>query len=109
LTKRRYRQLGMRPRSFLFRHVERKDDNAASKEFTSAFEAEYKRTPSGYAATSYDAVRLLDSALTVDQGQLKTKKAFRSALEQAALSQCAAKFPVQYKSLSSTEFYLAKV
>jgi branched-chain amino acid transport system substrate-binding protein len=38
-------------------------DNAENKKFVAAFEARYKRTPSLYAATGYDAANLLDIAL----------------------------------------------
>jgi branched-chain amino acid transport system substrate-binding protein len=38
-------------------------DNPENKKFVAAFEARYKRTPSLYAATGYDAANLLDIAL----------------------------------------------
>jgi branched-chain amino acid transport system substrate-binding protein len=38
-------------------------DNAENRKFVAAFEAKYKRTPSLYAATGYDAANLLDIAL----------------------------------------------
>jgi branched-chain amino acid transport system substrate-binding protein len=38
-------------------------DNAENRKFVAAFEARYKRTPSLYAATGYDAANLLDIAL----------------------------------------------
>jgi branched-chain amino acid transport system substrate-binding protein len=37
-------------------------DNAENRRFVAAFEARYKRTPSEYAATGYDAANLLDAA-----------------------------------------------
>jgi len=38
-------------------------DNAENRKFVTAFEAKYKRTPSLYAATGFDAANLLDIAL----------------------------------------------
>src|SRR5690606_15439322 len=38
-------------------------DNAANKQFVEAFQKEYGRRPTVYAATSYDTARLMASAL----------------------------------------------
>lgn len=38
-------------------------DNPANRQFVAAFRAKYKRVPSEYAATGYDAARLLDAAI----------------------------------------------
>jgi branched-chain amino acid transport system substrate-binding protein len=58
-------------------------DNAQNKQFVQAFEKAYKRTPSMYAAQSYDAANLLDSALAKVKGDLNDKEAFRTALKAA--------------------------
>ena len=58
-------------------------DNAASKNFVQAFEAKYKRIPSNYAAQSYDAAQLLDSAIAKVNGKVDDKKAFAAALKAA--------------------------
>lgn len=58
-------------------------DNAASKTFVQAFEAKYKRIPSNYAAQSYDAAQLLDSAIAKVNGKVDDKKAFGAALKTA--------------------------
>jgi branched-chain amino acid transport system substrate-binding protein len=57
--------------------------NAASKQFVTDFEAKYKRIPSQYAAQSYDAALLLDSALAKVKGNIADKKAFQAALKAA--------------------------
>ena len=44
-------------------------DNAANKRFVEAFEREYKREPSPYAAQAYDTAALLDAALTATGGK----------------------------------------
>lgn len=55
----------------------------ANHKFVAAFEAAYGRTPSEYAATSYDAARLLDSAIGVVKGNVADKPAFMAALKAA--------------------------
>lgn len=57
--------------------------NPASRQFVADFEAKYKRIPSQYAAQSYDAALLLDSALAKVKGNLGDKKAFQAALKAA--------------------------
>lgn len=46
-------------------------DNPENRKFVAAFEAKYKRTPSLYAATGYDAAGLLDIALQKAGGDAK--------------------------------------
>ncbi|MEQ1684881.1 MAG: ABC transporter substrate-binding protein [Burkholderiaceae bacterium] len=46
-------------------------DNPENRKFVAAFEAKYKRTPSLYAATGYDAASLLDIALQKSGGDPK--------------------------------------
>ncbi|TFL08786.1 ABC transporter substrate-binding protein [Pusillimonas caeni] len=58
-------------------------DNDTSKHFVEAFEAKYKRIPSQYAAQSYDAALLIDSALRKVKGDISDKDAFRAALKEA--------------------------
>lgn len=57
--------------------------NAANQKFVKDFEAKYKRIPSQYAAQSYDAALLLDSALRKVAGKVDDKKAFQTALKAA--------------------------
>lgn len=57
--------------------------NPASKQFVADFEKKYKRLPSNYAAQSYDAAQLLDSALTRVKGNVADKAAFGAALKAA--------------------------
>ena len=58
-------------------------DNAQSRKFVQDFEARYKRVPSNYAAQSYDAAQLLDSAIAKVKGDVADKKAFMAALKAA--------------------------
>ena len=58
-------------------------DNAANQAFAKAFREKYGREPSLYAAQSYDAARLIASALKKTGGEVKDKTAFRAALKAA--------------------------
>jgi branched-chain amino acid transport system substrate-binding protein len=58
-------------------------DNAANKKFVADFERKYQRIPSNYAAQSYDAAQLLDSAIAKVKGNVADKKAFMAALKAA--------------------------
>ena len=58
-------------------------ENAASREFVEAYEAKYNRIPSNYAAQSYDAALLLDSAIAKVNGNVNDKEAFMAALKEA--------------------------
>jgi branched-chain amino acid transport system substrate-binding protein len=57
--------------------------NPASKQFVADFEKKYKRVPSNYAAQSYDAALLIDSALAKVKGNVADKTAFGAALKAA--------------------------
>jgi branched-chain amino acid transport system substrate-binding protein len=58
-------------------------DNPANKKFVEAFRAKYKRNPGVYAATQYDAVMLMDSAVRSLKGDLSDKNGLRAALRKA--------------------------
>jgi len=55
--------------------------NPDNTRFVQAFEARYKRTPSAYAATAYDASQVLDVALRKVNGNTTDKKAFAAAVK----------------------------
>jgi len=54
-----------------------------NRKFVTAFEAKYKRTPSEYAATAFDAANLLDTALRKVNGDTTNKSAFAAAVKAA--------------------------
>jgi branched-chain amino acid transport system substrate-binding protein len=58
-------------------------DNAANKQFVEEFERKYNRIPAAFAAQSYDAALLLDSAIAKVKGNVADKKAFMAALKAA--------------------------
>jgi branched-chain amino acid transport system substrate-binding protein len=57
--------------------------NAANKQFVEEFEKKFNRIPSQYAAQSYDAALLLDSAIAKVKGNVADKAAFGAALRAA--------------------------
>lgn len=58
-------------------------NNPVNKKFVEDFEKKYNRIPSQYAAQSYDAALLLDSAIAKVKGNVADKKAFQAALKAA--------------------------
>jgi branched-chain amino acid transport system substrate-binding protein len=57
--------------------------NAANRQFVEEYEKKTGRIPSQYAAQSYDAAQLLDSAIGKVKGNVADKNAFRAALKAA--------------------------
>jgi branched-chain amino acid transport system substrate-binding protein len=58
-------------------------DTPENKKFVAAFQAKYKRVPSEYAATAYDAAQLLNVAIGKVNGKPSDKKAFAAAVKAA--------------------------
>ncbi len=58
-------------------------DNAANREFVAAFEKQYHREPTMFAAQSYDAAQLIDSAIAKVKGNMDDKEALGAALKEA--------------------------
>jgi len=52
-------------------------DNPANRRFVAEFEKEYKRLPTGYAASGYDTALLIDSAIRRVKGKIEDKDARR--------------------------------
>ena len=81
-------------------------DNAANKTFVAAFEKEYGRTPSLYAAQGYDAARLIDSAVRDTNGKLDDKAAVRKALEAAKFESVRGAFKFNTNHFPIQNYYL---
>ncbi len=58
-------------------------DNDANRKFVAAFEKEYGRLPSVFAAQGYDTALMIDAAVRDVKGNLTDKKALRRALQKA--------------------------
>ncbi len=84
-------------------------DNPQSKRFVAEFEKRYNRTPSEYAATSYDAAQLLDSAIAKVGGKIADKKAFQAALKAADFPSVRGKFRFNSNQFPIQDFYAFEV
>ena len=84
-------------------------DNAANRKFVAAFEAEYKRLPTGYAASGYDTALLVDSAVRKVKGRIEDKDALRSALRAADFKSVRGDFKFNANQFPVQNYYLQLV
>ncbi len=84
-------------------------DNAANKTFVAAFEKEYGRIPSLYAAQGYDAAKLIDAAVRDSKGKLSDKAAVRKALEAAKFDSVRGAFKFNTNHFPIQDYYLRVV
>ena len=84
-------------------------DNAANKTFVAAFEKEYGRLPSLYAAQGYDSARLIDAAVRDSKGKLDDKAAVRKALEAAKFDSVRGAFKFNTNHFPIQDYYLRVV
>lgn len=84
-------------------------DNAANKEFAEAYRKKYEREPSLYAAQSYDAARLIASALRQTGGDVDDKEKFRAALKAARFESVRGYFAFNSNQFPISSFYRVDV
>src|SRR5438874_2646564 len=84
-------------------------DNAANQKFVPAFEAEYKRLPTGYAASGYDTALLIDSAVRKVKGKIENKDALRAALRAADFKSVRGDFKFNANQFPVQNYYLQLV
>ena len=84
-------------------------DNPQNKKFVADFQAKYKRLPSLYAAQSYDAAMLLNSALTKTGGKTDNKEALRAALKAADFKSVTGPFKFNNNQFPIRNFYRVDV
>ena len=84
-------------------------DNAANKKFVAAFEKEYKRLPTGYAASGYDTALLIDSAVRKVKGKIEDKDALRAALRAADFKSVRGDFKFNRNQFPVQNYYLQLV
>jgi branched-chain amino acid transport system substrate-binding protein len=84
-------------------------DNPQNKQFVEAFEKAYKRPPSMYAAQSYDAANLIDSALAKVKGDITDHEAFRAALKAADFDSVRGAFKLASNQIADGAFYRVDV
>ena len=86
-------------------------DTPENKKFVMDFEAKYKRIPSEYAATAYDAARILESAVRKLNGNITDKKAFAVAVKSAGQSFRSVRGPFRFNTnnLPIQNYYMFQV
>lgn len=82
---------------------------ADSQRFVKDFEADYGYVPGNYAAQSYDAAMLIDSAVRKTGGKTGDKAALKSALEKADFASLRGNFKFGANHYPIEDFYLCKV
>ena len=82
-------------------------DNAKSKAFVEAFRAKYDRTPTIYAAQTYDAANLILSA--IEKADPKDKDAFRAALKAAEFDSVRGEFRFGNNNHPIQDIYVREV
>ena len=83
--------------------------NPVSMKFVEDFEKKYNRIPSQYAAQSYDAALLLDSAIAKVKGNVGDKKAFMAALKAADFKSLRGDFKFNNNGFPIQDMYVFEV
>jgi branched-chain amino acid transport system substrate-binding protein len=84
-------------------------DNPANRRFVQAYEQKYRRIPTLFAAQSYDAAQLLDSALRKVKGNVQDKDALRQALKAADFPSVRGKFRFGNNQFPVQDYYIQQV
>jgi branched-chain amino acid transport system substrate-binding protein len=84
-------------------------NNPVSQKFVEDFEKKYNRIPSQYAAQSYDAALLLDSAIAKVKGNVGDKKAFMAALKAADFKSLRGNFKFNTNGFPIQDMYVFEV
>jgi branched-chain amino acid transport system substrate-binding protein len=80
--------------------------NEANKKFVADFRAKYKRYPSFYAAQTYDAAYLINSAVVAVSGDLTKKDAIRDAMRKASYASVRGPYKYGNNHFPIQNFYL---
>jgi branched-chain amino acid transport system substrate-binding protein len=84
-------------------------DNAANRKFVAAFEKEYKRIPSVFAAQGYDAALLIDAAVRDVKGKVEDVEAVRKAMKAARFESVRGPFKFNKNQMPIQNYYLRVV
>ena len=84
-------------------------DNAANKKFVADFEADFGRTPSGYASASYDTGRAIAAALESVGGKVEDKAAFQKALENVKFDAVRGNFKFNKNHFPIQDYYMVQI
>ena len=78
--------------------------NDTNKKFVADFKAKYKTSPSFYGADTYDAVALINSAVTAVKGDLSNKEGMRKEMEKADFKSVPRQLQVRQQPHPDPEF-----
>ncbi|MCL4181819.1 MAG: ABC transporter substrate-binding protein [Burkholderiaceae bacterium] len=84
-------------------------DNAANRRFVEDFERKYNRIPTQFAAQSYDAAQLIDSALAKVGGDVGNAEALRAALKAADFASVRGKFRFGNNQFPVQDYFIQQV
>ncbi len=84
-------------------------DNPQNKKFVEEFRKKYNRTPSLYAAQSYDAAMLINAALTKTGGKADNRDTLRAALKSSEFKSVAGPFKFNTNQFPIRNFYRVDV
>ncbi len=84
-------------------------DNPQNRKFVAGFQKKYGRVPSWYAAQSYDAAQLLDSAIRKVKGDISNGAAFGAALKAADFQSVTGPFRFNTNHFPIRNFYRVDV
>ncbi|MET0919011.1 MAG: ABC transporter substrate-binding protein [Burkholderiales bacterium] len=84
-------------------------NNPVNQQFVDEFEKKYNRIPSQYAAQSYDAALLLDSAIAKVKGNVADKPAFMAALKAADFKSLRGNFKFNNNNYPIQDMYVFEV
>jgi branched-chain amino acid transport system substrate-binding protein len=80
--------------------------NDANKTYVTDYKAKYHAAPSFYGAQTYDAVGLIDSAITAVKGDLSNKEGMRKEMEKADFKSVRGDFKFGNNHIPIQNFYL---
>ena len=80
--------------------------NPANEAFVAAFRKKYNYTPSEYAAASYDAIRLINSAVQATKGNVEDNDALVAAMEKASFQSVRGSFKFNKNHFPIQDYYL---
>jgi branched-chain amino acid transport system substrate-binding protein len=83
--------------------------NPQSKQFVAAFEKRFGRTPSSYAAFSYDAANLLDAAVRAVKGNVSNRKALNDAIRTAQFNSVRGPFKFNRNNYPVQNYHIYQV
>jgi branched-chain amino acid transport system substrate-binding protein len=84
-------------------------DNPANRKFVAAFEKEYKRLPTVFAAQGYDTALLIDAAVRELKGKVENVEAVRKAMKSAKWDSVRGAFKFNRNQMPIQNYYLRVV